>query len=105
MVGYPILYMQTKQINQAFPRLEKAFQMLDDVVMISTTEAIVKSQNSDKKYKVNCEKRTCECPDHQFRGVECKHIRAVCLGKVQQKMVKEFSESNLADKSLLLEWN
>ena len=92
-----------KSINTAIPRLEKAFQMIEDVVMISATEALVKSQSSEKKYRVNISKKTCECPDHKFRGLECKHIRAVCLGKVQENLLKEFSESNLARKDLLLE--
>lgn len=78
--------------------------MLDQITMVSANEAIVKSQNSDKQYKVNISLKTCECPDFIFRNVQCKHIRAVSLGQVQEKMINEFSESNLVRDDLLLEW-
>lgn len=35
------------------------------------------SANSGNVYTVTLEPATCECPDHQYRDAECKHIRAV----------------------------
>lgn len=41
----------------------------------------VKSQSGNKSYLVikDGSEWRCECPDHQFRGVICKHIHAVML--------------------------
>lgn len=93
--------------NQNFHRYEQAFQILEGngVQMISTNEAMVQSQNSSKKYRVNILEKTCECPDHQFRNVECKHLKATKQLPVQEKIFAKFCENNLADKSLLLEWS
>ena len=40
---------------------------------------IVPSQSGNGRYKVNHESETphCTCPDHETRGVKCKHIFAV----------------------------
>ena len=73
--------------------------------MISANKAMVKSQISDKQYKVNMLAKTCECPDFVFRGVQCKHLRAVALLNTQEKIFKDFCENNLARNDLLLEWN
>ncbi|WP_396613895.1 SWIM zinc finger family protein (plasmid) [Haloferax sp. S1W] len=32
---------------------------------------------SENLYRVDIHKGTCSCPDHQKRGVECKHLRRV----------------------------
>jgi transposase len=38
---------------------------------------VVPSQSTEKKYVVDAEKKTCDCPDHQETGFVCKHIHAV----------------------------
>lgn len=39
----------------------------------------VKSQTTKSMYTVKCSESvsTCTCPDHKFRGIDCKHIWAV----------------------------
>lgn len=76
---------QTK-INQAIPRLEKAFQMMDNVQIIDSKRALVKSQNSSQIYEVSMEHSTCTCPDYVYRGLKCKHQRVVSL--YQQKIAE-----------------
>jgi len=46
---------------------------------ITSIEYIVKSQSSLKKYAVSKDMGNwhCECPDHTYRRVTCKHIFAV----------------------------
>lgn len=58
------------------PRLSSGFKMQDNVTMVGNLRAVVKSQNSDNQYSVDLRTSECECPDFQFRGVKCKHIRA-----------------------------
>ncbi|MGH7171737.1 MAG: transposase [Gemmataceae bacterium] len=38
---------------------------------------LVPSQSSEMIYRVNVEKQTCTCPDHQEAGFKCKHLYAV----------------------------
>jgi transposase len=38
---------------------------------------LVPSQSSQQIYTVNTNAQTCTCPDHQERGVKCKHMYAV----------------------------
>jgi transposase-like protein len=54
----------------------------------------VKSQSGNGSYLVvkDGSEWRCECPDHQFRGVECKHIHAVKL-KLSLMDSKEIYES------------
>lgn len=46
---------------------------------VTTNLFYVHSQTSNKVYSVQqiSGQWTCECPDHTYRGVECKHIIAV----------------------------
>jgi hypothetical protein len=37
----------------------------------------VVGQNGNGEYRVDARKERCTCPDHQYRGVECKHCRRV----------------------------
>jgi hypothetical protein len=37
----------------------------------------VASQTTQSSYVVSLHKRSCTCPDHEIRGVKCKHIFAV----------------------------
>lgn len=65
------------EINQSIPRLEKAFGIAVNVVATTpTTRAVPSSKDPNKYYYVNLLEKTCTCPDFQFRGVECKHIKA-----------------------------
>ncbi len=38
---------------------------------------LVPSQSNETIYRVNVEKQTCTCPDHQEAGFKCKHLYAV----------------------------
>ena len=38
---------------------------------------LVPSQSGERIYRVNVEKQTCTCPDHQEGGFKCKHLYAV----------------------------
>lgn len=42
---------------------------------------VVESQSRDKPYVVdlNGEDSSCTCPDHEYRNVICKHIRAAAI--------------------------
>jgi hypothetical protein len=64
-------------INQNIPRFEKAFAISVNVVPTTqTTRAIPSSKDPRTIYYVNLLEKSCTCPDYQFRGVECKHIKA-----------------------------
>jgi transposase-like protein len=51
------------------------------ITQLGPTTFLVPSQSKSAKYLVhkNGEDWSCECPDHQFRLVQCKHIYAVQL--------------------------
>jgi len=68
--------------NQTIPRLEKAFKLIEDrqVVLLLSPNAVV---HGSKPYHVNYVEETCECEDHIYRNIKCKHIWAVTL-KLQQ---------------------
>ena len=68
--------------NQAIPRLEKAFKLIEDkqVVLLLSPNAVV---HGTRPYHVNYVEETCECEDHVYRNLKCKHIWAVTL-KLQQ---------------------
>jgi len=61
---------------QNIPRCEKAFKLVNLVVFTTPIRAIVPSSIPNKIYHVDLRESTCECPDYQFRGIKCKHIRA-----------------------------
>jgi len=56
-------------------REEKSYELMDNVEILTSTTALVKSQSGKKYYTVNGQ--TCECPDHKYRLKICKHIQAV----------------------------
>ena len=68
--------------NQTIPRLEKAFKLIEGkkVVLLFSPNAVV---HGSKQYHVNYVEETCECEDHIYRNIKCKHIWAVTL-KLQQ---------------------
>jgi transposase len=48
---------------------------------------LVPSQtNASGGYVVDAEQRTCSCPDHQDRGVDCKHIWAIVYLRAEVKL-------------------
>ncbi len=51
----------------------------------------VKSQSSDKSYEVMSTEHgwTCQCPDHAYRHICCKHIHAVEISRKMREAVKE----------------
>lgn len=89
--------------NTAIPRLEKAFEMLGNIQIVSESIVLVKSQRGTEIYEVDMGNSTCTCPDHLHRQVTCKHIRTVELQ--QMKEANEFSENNLIRKDLLLDFD
>ena len=55
------------------------------------THYFVKSQSTNQQYDVVSTERgwNCACPDHQFRGVCCKHIHAVEISIRMRNVVKQ----------------
>lgn len=75
------------QINQAIPRLESAYKLLDNVTVLVYPKALVTSDG--KQYHVDYADETCECPDHVYRQVKCKHVWACQLKlKMQNGEIK-----------------
>jgi len=61
-------------------RAEKGAKIAaQDVEQINASTFFVKSQSGKAGYSVTNfrGKWTCDCPDHKFRQIECKHIIAV----------------------------
>jgi len=62
-------------------RIQEAKDLLEIMGAITKLKDgvyLVASQwNSDKSYIVDLAKRDCSCPDHLYRGGDCKHILAV----------------------------
>ena len=46
---------------------------------------LVPSQSGNAKYQVNIELATCTCPDHETRGVRCKHIHAATFVMMREQ--------------------
>jgi len=44
----------------------------------------VVGQNGNGEYRVDARKERCTCPDHQYRGVECKHCRRVAFATAER---------------------
>lgn len=68
-------------INQSIPRLEQAFKIIEEknIVLLARPFALVYGSDVTKPYHLNYVDETCECPDHQFRQIKCKHIWAAQL--------------------------
>ena len=74
------------QINQAFPRLEKAYEILDKITITSESKSMYVD---DKKiYHIDYVEEICECPDHVYRQLKCKHVWAsqIKLKKVVEQL-------------------
>ncbi|HEV2192769.1 MAG TPA: DDE-type integrase/transposase/recombinase [Nitrosopumilaceae archaeon] len=64
----------------------------DQIKRINAVTYKVKSQNSDFWYDVKHPYKSdgnwiCSCPDHEFRKVECKHIKSVLISKQLRKII------------------
>lgn len=58
-------------------REEKSFNFSNKISIDNKKQsAVVQSENGKDQYKINLITMECECPDHQFRHIHCKHIRA-----------------------------
>ena len=60
-------------------RMDRGYIIPQNVRKINSQLYTVKSETSDKQYIVNRVNGAlaCECPDHTYRHVKCKHIYAV----------------------------
>jgi hypothetical protein len=71
--------------NMAVPRVEKALELLNDITVLSDAKAVY--SNDDKIYHIDYVEETCECPDHVYREVKCKHIWAVQIKTKKYKII------------------
>lgn len=79
-------------INNREQRGLEIAKMSNQIKRIDAHTYLVKSQSNNGEYSVSKDLNgwKCECPDHRFRGVKCKHVFAV-----------EFSSSFRAEVSIL----
>jgi predicted nucleic acid-binding Zn finger protein len=71
----------------------------DQIVELSSTRYVVKSQKTDDEYEVITRIGWyCSCPDYMFRGVICKHMYAILF-----KQNHNFEQSESPVKNLLEE--
>lgn len=77
--------MKNTEINQSIPRLEKAFQLIEngDVVLLEYGRAAVHGREPEP-YEVNFTRETCTCYDNREAGNKCKHIWAAQLLQQQK---------------------
>lgn len=66
-------------------------QMQDAINRLDETTYKVRSQSLNMYYEVVGTERgwSCQCPDHRFRGVKCKHIWAVEFSFAIRRLVKK----------------
>lgn len=78
-------------VNQNIPRYEEAFKLIEAgcVVLLKHGYSVVHSLDGKNMYHVNYLDETCECPDHQYRQVRCKHILASQIKSGTIQVVKE----------------
>jgi len=85
--------MELKQSNEL--RTIRGYSILAKGVSPKVLDAdtyLIPSQSSNKKYLVrnNGSGFTCECPDHTFRKLDCKHINAIRFWlKLKEKMAQQ----------------
>lgn len=54
--------------------LEEVMTVVPDMGRAKDADGLT-TVTSESTYLVDLFGRTCECPDHKYRGAECKHIR------------------------------
>jgi len=67
--------MTQKRLTDYDPREERAREDVEEVVESGDVWLVMSA--SGEHYHVDPDEETCDCPDHQYRGTRCKHIRAV----------------------------
>lgn len=71
---------QTDLPDRDVRALEEYLTVLDDVGRArGAAELYVVVSQSGSEYLVDAREGACECPDHEHRGVRCKHIRRVAF--------------------------
>lgn len=65
-------------------------QIKNAIKRINDVKYIVNSQSGNGSYTVNLNTIgfICSCPDHQYRGIKCKHIHAVEFSFAIRESVK-----------------
>lgn len=87
--------MEIKQFSEQRKQRAREILQQTEPEVIDENTFLVKSQNSNKKYKVTYyDTFSCDCPDFQQRckgsGRFCKHIQAIILfNKIKQVMEKQ----------------
>jgi putative transposase len=71
--------------------LEIAMARENQITRIDRATYVVLSQSGNGKYVVCLSEKEwrCECPDHRFRGVKCKHIWAVEFSLKMREQVRQ----------------
>lgn len=60
--------------------LQQYLTVLDDVGRARGADDLyLVTSESGSEYLVDAREQTCECPDHEYRNVRCKHIRRVAF--------------------------
>ena len=77
-------------MNQRQVRGQVIAERQDQIERVDDSRYFVKSQSSENTYEIISTEAgwTCQCPDHQFRKVCCKHIHAVEISLTIRKEVK-----------------
>src|SRR5438093_10740507 len=90
MVYYHEVYRMTENMREI---KGKQIASRHDLIRISDNLYHVKSQTTKRQYNVvkTNDSWQCDCPDHIFRHVNCKHMHAV---EFSMKMREEVREQN-----------
>ena len=90
---------ERKEKGQAIAKLTDQIHRFDD------SHYVVKSQSHESSYNVNKETGAwvCNCPDHFYRHIKCKHIYAVEFSNELRLKVEAKKKINAAQVSLLTE--
>jgi hypothetical protein len=64
--------------KRAIKALREKMTVTDDVDIVrGATDCYLVYSESGNSYFVDARDEVCQCPDHEFRGARCKHIRRV----------------------------
>ncbi|MBP2251252.1 hypothetical protein J2754_001573 [Halarchaeum solikamskense] len=67
--------MTQKRLTDYDPREERAREDVEAITRSGDLWLVMSA--SGEHYHVDLDEETCDCPDHEYRGAKCKHIRAV----------------------------
>lgn len=76
------------QVNQAIPRLEKAFELLQKEKIDLLAYPFYSITSDGKLRVVNPVAEICTCEDNFFRKTKCKHIYAIRIYNGMEKIHK-----------------